>query len=510
MNADPENTILVLGASGYVGGRLVPLLLEKGYKVRAGARNTKKLLCRKFSSHPDFEAVSVDVLDKESLNKACQDCKAAYYLVHSMGPGSKGDFASKDRIAAQNMVSSAEKAGLCQIIYLGGLGDESPDLSHHLKSRLEVGEILKTGSVPVTFLKAAMILGAGSASFEVMRYLVERLPIMITPKWVHTQSQPIAISNVLGYLAGCLDNPRAMGQTFEIGGPDVLTYGRLFKIYTQEAGLPPRLIIPVPFLTPKLSSYWIHLVTPVPSGIAKPLAEGLRNTVICRENRIQKIVPQKLLSCREAIHKALDRVNKEQVDTCWTDAGEINVPEWVSCSDTSYAGGNIYEISFQVKLKAKPEQIWKEIESIGGKKGWYYADFLWRIRGLIDKILGGSGYREGRRVQNEIRYGDSIDFWRVIRADKNHQLRLLAEMKVPGQAILEFNVLPWEKNNTILIQRARFYPRGLMGMVYWNSLTLAHNWLFKGMLRKIAFNSGAKIISGPEKVEEEHARSCRL
>lgn len=511
MNSATNKTVLVLGASGYVGGRLVPLLLDKGYRVRAGARNPDKLMCRGYSSHPDFEPFTVDVLDQESLDKACRGCGAVFYLVHSMGPGSggKNDFASKDRIAAQNMVQSAQKTGLNQIIYLGGLGDEDQDLSHHLKSRLEVGEILRQGSVPLTFLKAAMIMGSGSASFEVMRYLVERLPVMITPRWVHTKSQPIAISNVLEYLAGCLDNPRAMGQTFEIGGPDILSYAELFRIYAEEAGLPKRLIIPVPFLTPTLSSYWIHLVTPVPASLARPLAQGLINTVVCRENRIREIIPQKLLSCREAISLALAKIKQEQVDTCWTDAGEVNVPEWVTCSDTTYSGGNLYEIAYEIRLSLPPEKIWPAIESIGGKKGWYYADFLWRIRGLADKLIGGSGYRAGRRIQSELRYGDTVDFWRVILVKKFEQLRLLAEMKVPGQAVLEFDLFHQDKNQSVLVQRARFYPKGLWGLAYWKSLAPVHIWLFKGMLNKIAKNSRAKILEGPRKVSGSRD-SCRL
>lgn len=506
-----QKTILVLGASGYIGGRLVPLLLEQGYTVRAGARSPDKLLCREYAGHPGFEPFTVNVLDQESLDQACLGCHAAFYLVHSMGPGTGGkdDFSSRDRAAARNMVQAAEKAGLKQVIYLGGLGDEGEELSHHLQSRLEVGRILEQGSVPVTFLKAAMIIGSGSASFEVMRYLVERLPVMITPSWVHTRSQPIAVSNVLGYLAGCLDNPRTVGRTFEIGGPDVLTYAQLFRIFSEEAGLPQRLIIPVPFFTPRLSSYWIHLITPVPSSLARPLAEGLKNTVICRDNSIREIIPLKLLSCPEAIRLALARVEQEQVDSCWTDAGEVKAPEWATCSDTSYAGGKIYEIAYEVHLSLPPEKIWPAIESIGGKKGWYYADFLWRIRGLGDKLIGGSGYREGRRVQHQLRYGDTVDFWRVIRVQKFEQLRLLAEMKVPGQALLEFDLFPGENSRTILVQRARFYPRGLWGIIYWQALAPVHIWLFKGMLNKIAKSSKAKILEGPVKVKDRKNR-CRL
>ncbi len=501
--------VLVLGASGYVGGRLVPLLLDKGYKVRGAARNTDKLSCREYAHHPGFEPFKVDVLDQESLERACSGCTAAYYLVHSMGPGkSKDDFESRDRQAAHNMVVAAEKAGLKQIIYLGGLGDQSPDLSHHLKSRLEVGEILQKGNVPVTFLKAAMILGSGSASFEVMRYLAERLPIMITPRWVHTECQPIAITNVLGYLAGSLNHPDVLGRSFDIGGPDILSYAKLFQIYAQEAGLRPRLIIPVPVLTPKLSSYWIHLVTPVPASIAQPLAEGLKNTVVCRENSIRDIIPQELVSCREAIRRALDHAARERDETCWRDAGEVSLPEWVSCSDAKYAGGDIYEIAYKVKLGAPPEKIWPAIEGIGGKNGWYYADILWRMRGFADRMLGGTGYREGRRSPDQLRYGDTVDFWRVIRMRKNEHLSLLAEMKLPARTVLEFDLEPSGIGKSILVQRLRYYPRGLWGLAYWKSLVPFHKQLFRGMLKGLADKTGAPILSGPSPVEDKD--SCKV
>lgn len=510
MDQAQTQKLLVLGASGYVGGRLVPLLLEKGFQVRAAARNTDKLSCRDYASHPGFEPFRVDVMDQDSLDKACQGCRAAFYLVHSMGPDKdkKSDFESKDRQAARNMVTASEKAGLKQIIYLGGLGEDDEDLSHHLKSRLEVGRILQESSVPLTFLKAAMILGSGSASFEIMRYLVERLPVMITPTWVHTDCQPIAITNVLGYLAGSLDNPDAMGKSFDIGGPDILSYAKLFQIYAREAGLAPRLIVPVPVLSPTLSSYWIHLVTPVPASIAAPLAQGLKNTVVCRENTIREVIPQELVSCREAIKRALEHSGRDRDSTCWRDAGEVSVPEWTTCSDSRYAGGSIYEIAYQVHLGAPPEKVWPVIEGIGGENGWYYANSLWRLRGLADKIMGGSGYRKGRRSREELRFGDTVDFWKVIQVQKNEHLKLLAEMKMPGEATLEFELQPEGTSRSILVQRTRFYPRGLPGIAYWKSLVPFHNQLFKGMLRGISRKTGARIIKGPIRAGKKD--SCRI
>lgn len=301
-----SGTILVLGASGYIGARLVDQLLAQGYRVRAGARSILKLKKMDWSSHANLELVTVDVLNNQSLRNACQGCEVIYYLVHSMNAQQK-DFVSADRQAAQNMVESADKAGVKRIIYLGGLGEDDKSLSKHLRSRIEVSRIIQAGKVPATTLRAAMIIGRGSISFEILRSLVDRLPIMITPRWVSTQSQPIAVSNVLTYLVGCLEAPKTMGEIFDIGGPDVLSYRQLMDIYAQEVKTFKRLIIPVPVLTPSLSSHWIEFVTSYPAYIARPLAEGLKNRVVCSENRIRKIIEQDLLSCRQAIGLAIKK-----------------------------------------------------------------------------------------------------------------------------------------------------------------------------------------------------------
>ncbi|ACV68610.1 SDR family oxidoreductase [Desulfohalobium retbaense] len=501
--------VLVLGATGYVGGRLVPLLLERGYRVRAAGRSLEKLSCRPFADHPAIELVQADVLEETSLLEAAQGCRAVYYLVHSMAPQIQ-DFAETDRIAARNMVRAAEAAGMEQIIYLGGLGDDDEDLSHHLLSRLEVGRILQEGSVPCTFLRAAMILGAGSASFELMRYLVERLPVMLTPRWVQSRCQPIAISNVLEYLTGVLDNPPALGQTLDIGGPDIVTYAELFRLYAEEAGLRRRLIIPVPVFSPKLSSYWIHLVTPVPATLARPLTEGLRNTVVCQDTRIREMVPQDLLTCREAIRRSLDRVRQQQVATCWFDAGQATEPEWVSCEDAYYAGGTILECSFRTVIAADPEEVWQPIRRIGGDTGWYYGDRLWWLRGLMDRLLGGVGLRRGRRDPEEIRVGDGLDFWRVLDVQENSRLQLLAEMKLPGEAVLEFRLHSLGPGRTELVQAASFLPRGLWGMLYWYALAPSHVFIFKGMLQEIAAAIDRPILTPPTRVAAQRRDSCRL
>lgn len=504
-----QSPVAVLGATGYVGGRLVPLLLEAGYPVRAIVRSARKIGCRPFASHPLFEVKEADVLDRDSLSKALAGVSTAFYLVHSMSPQVKGGFAQTDRIAAENMAAAAAKQGVRRIIYLGGLGTDAPDLSHHLKSRLEVGRLLQQGQAKLTWLKAAMILGSGSASFEILRYLVERLPIMVTPRWVRTKCQPIAISNVLHYLKGCLDNEATVGHEFDIGGPDILTYGELFRLYAQVAGLPPRLLIPVPLLTPRLSSYWINLVTPVPASLAKPLTEGLRNEVICRDHSIRDLIPQNLLSCEQTIRLALEKVRQNAVETCWSDAGLVRPPEWLDCGDSPYAGGDVLEFNVKLTLSGPPDKVWQGLKRIGGNNGWYFAMPLWRLRGFLDRLFGGVGLRRGRRDPVDIRPGDALDFWRVLAVDENKRLLLLAEMKVPGEAVLNFQLDPLGTNQTELSMCSRFFPRGLTGLAYWYSLLPIHNWLFSGLLKSVAAKTGCHILTKPT-VFRRSGDMCRL
>lgn len=496
--------VLVVGATGYIGGRLVPMLLEQGYSVRAAARSAKKIACRSYGNHPNLDIAAADVLDEASLEHACKDVETVFYLVHSMNPKASktGGFADTDRIAAQNMLQAAEACGVKRIIYLGGLGDETDDLSHHLRSRMEVGRILGSGAPQLTWLRAAMILGSGSASFEILRYLVERLPIMLTPRWVRNKCQPIAVSDVLGYLTGCLENAETAGQTFDIGGPDILTYQEIFKIYAEEARLPQRIIIPVPVLSPRLSSYWIHLVTPVPASIGRPLAEGLRNPVTCKDDRIKTMVPRQLLSVREAISRALDMTIHHEVRTCWHDAGTLQPPEWLACGDAFYAGGTVLESNYATVLACTPERVWSVLRTIGGDKGWFFANFLWAIRGIMDRLVGGVGLRRGRRHPTELQIGDALDFWRVLDVEENHRLLLLAEMKVPGDAVLHFSIEPLPATDEAphrveLRQVSRFLPRGLFGLLYWYALAPSHAMIFKGMLNAIARETGCRVISPP-------------
>jgi uncharacterized protein YbjT (DUF2867 family) len=491
--------VAVLGATGYVGSRLIPRLLDAGYRVRAVARNPDKLRGRSWARHAAAELVAADVFDRTSLTEAVRGCQAVYYLVHSMNPGTR-DFAEADRQAAENMVAAAATGGAQRIIYLGGLGEEGEGLSHHLASRAEVARILRTGPVPVTVLRAAMIIGSGSASFEILRYLVERLPVMITPRWIDTPCQPIGVRNVLGYLIGCLENAATVGETFDIGQEEVVSYRRLMEIYAEEAGLRRRLIIPVPVLTPRLSSYWIHLVTPVPASLARPLAEGLRNPVVCRDNRIRTLIHQPLLDCRQAIRLALERLRQQTVESSWIDAGRIPPAEWSIPSDPRWAGGTILEDGRRIVLAASPEALWAVVSRIGGRTGWYYGDWLWQLRGVLDRLVGGVGLIRGRRDAAELQAGDALDFWRVASVERPRRLLLVAEMKLPGQAVLEFIIQPGGDGQTELRQTARFLPRGLWGLLYWYAVLPFHGLVFNGMLGGIAETVNRPLLVGPERL----------
>ncbi len=476
--------ILVTGATGYIGGRLVPRLLKAGYHVKAMSRSYQKLKARLWHNHPHVELVAGNVLHRSDVENALKGCDVVYYLVHSMVAGQK-DFEAADRLSAQNVVVAAENSGVQRIIYLGGLGFEDPTLSQHLRSRHEVADILQQGPVPATVFNAAMIIGSGSASFEILRYLVERLPVMITPKWVHTPVQPIAVANVLEYLIACLNVEQTKGKRFDIGGEDILTYLDLMKIYAQAAGLPPRKVFPVPVLTPQLSSYWIHLVTPLPAYIARPLAEGLKNPVICKNNEIIPLIPQHLLSCTEAISRALERTFEHHVETHWTDSGTLPI-EWPQPGDPDWAGGTVLEDNRQLRIEAPVQWVWDAVVKIGGDTGWYYGNWLWQIRGMIDKLVGGVGLRRGRRDPEKLMLGDAVDFWRVSVVKPPEHLTLIAEMKLPGKAALEFHLQSLKDGTTLLNQRARFFPKGVLGLLYWYSTAPLHSFVFPGMIRGIA------------------------
>lgn len=500
-SCDAHVKVLVTGATGYVGSRLVPRLLERGFIVRAASRSIDKLKARSWAAHPSVELVELDVLDQDSTNAALAGCTHAYYLVHSMNPQSH-DFAEADKLAATHMVAACEAVSLKQLIYLGGLGEEEHNLSKHLRSRADVGAILHKAKVPTTFLRAAMIIGSGSASFEILRYLVERLPVMVTPKWVSTPSQPIAIRNVLEYLIGCLDNENTFDKVFDIGGPDVISYRDLMDTYADAAGLSRPVVLPVPVFTPGLSSYWINYITPVPSYIARPLAEGLRNPAVCTESSIKTLVPQKLLSCKEAVRLALQSIELQKVESHWTDAGKIPPAEWCNEADPSWAGGTMYIDRRSVIIEGSKAAAWAAVSQIGGTAGWYYANWLWHVRGWLDRIVGGVGSERGRRHPTELRAGDAVDFWRVCTIEAQKRLLLMAEMKLPGQAALQFELEELRDGTTRITQTAMFRPRGLAGMAYWFAVSPLHEFVFNGMLRGIARASGSKMRHRPQKLQK--------
>lgn len=501
-------TICVLGATGYVGGRLVPELLAKGWRVRAVGRSLSKLKYRPFALHDRCEVVAADLFDPASLLTALSGCLAAYYLVHSMQAGVE-NFAEKDRTAAHNAVEAAQETGVERLIYLGGLIPDDPHISRHLKSRAEVGEILSRGKVPCTAFRAGVIVGSGSASFEMIRYLVDRLPVMITPKWVQTETQPISIRDVLFYLSDCLEYPATTGKSFDIGGPYIETYERLFRVYQEEAGLRKRLIIPVPFLTPKLSSHWLGLVSPIPAALAKPLVLGLRNRVVCKDYSIRKIMPRELTGCRLAIRMALDKVSQHLVDSCWSDAGVIRSPEWAVCGDAGYTGGTVFYTAYRIKLQVCSEKLWASILAIGGENGWYGWDALWSVRGWIDKLVGGVGLRRGRRNPDKIAVGDALDFWRVLDVQESKRLLLIAEMKLPGEALLEFSLEEEDAGKSVLTMTARFLPRGVAGLIYWWAVYPFHSVVFKSMAKAMAEKTACKILEGPKLVTGE-APMCHI
>ncbi len=475
--------ILVTGATGYIGGRLVPQLLEKGYKVRCMARDPRKLSGREWTDQ--VEIVAGDVLDPESLSKALQGCGSAYYLVHSMvsNPG-EGSFEDRDRRAAQLFAQAAAEAGVERIIYLGGLGKRTDQLSKHLSSRHEVGDVLRAGSVPVTELRAAMIIGSGSASFEMMRAIVHRLPFMICPRWVKTKSQPIAIRDVLAYLVSCLENPETAGGTFDIGGPDVLTYKDMMVRFAGIMGKR-RYIIVVPVLTPHLSAYWVNLVTPIPASLAFPLIEGLRSEVICEEDRIRSLVPIEPLGFGDAVQRAMDKINQNAVSTRWANA---ELPSRAALEHRPPFDPASFSVQDQqrVEADAPARVLFDRVQRIGGSVGWYYAGWLWRIRGLMDRMIGGVGLRRGRRDPVEIYIGDALDFWRVEDFVPGQRLLLHAEMRVPGDAWLEFRVKDLDDRRSELIQTAFFRPKRFWGRLYWTLCYPFHLFIFSGMARSMA------------------------
>ncbi len=486
---------LVLGASGYVGGRLVPELIAAGHEVRCLARRPQRLDGLPWRG--EVEVVGGDVLDPDSLVAAMEGIEVVYHLVHAMGDAK--DFVEAESRAAVNVREAAAGAGTVRlIVYLGGLGDDS---SEHLTSRHAVGRLLAEGSVPVTELRAAVIIGSGSASFEMLRSLVEVLPAMVVPRWVHrTRCQPVAIRDVLFWLLAVLEEPGAAGRVLDVGGPDVVTYKEMMQAYARQAQLRPRLIVPVPVLSPRLSSHWLNLVTPLPMGLARPLVDSLTTGVVVRpDHDVRSIVPHEPMGLEQAIASALTRVRDLDVSTSWASSGGPAQPAEPFPGDPGWSGGLLVRDEQVVQTSAPPEAVYRVVSGTGGDRGWYAFDTLWRIRGLIDKLLGGVGMRRGRRHPDELRVGDPLDFWRVEVADEPREVRLRAEMKLPGSAWLDWRIEADEAGGTRLRQVALFAPRGLWGRTYWYMMAPFHLFIFRRLAARLvaAAESGSAELVRP-------------
>ncbi len=483
-SAEHALTCLVTGATGYVGGRLVPELLAAGHRVRVLTRSPRKLRDRPWID--DVEVAEADATDAEAVRRACDGVDVVYYLIHSLAVGEQ--FEETDRRTAEVMARAVREAGVGRLVYLSGLEPQDEELSPHLRSRAEVAAVLLDSGVPTAVLRAAIILGSGSASFEMLRYLTERLPIMVTPRWVHSRIQPVAIRDVLRYLVGCATLPADVHRCFDIGGPDVMDYAQMMLRYAEVTGLSRRRILPVPIFSPSLSSHWVGVITPVPASIARPLVESLRNTVVCVEHDIARYVPdppEGLLGFDDAVRLAVQRVKDHAVATRWTGASVPGAPSDPLPTDPDWAGGSLYVDERTRETDASPEALWHVVEGIGGDAGWYSFPLAWEVRGWLDRAVGGVGLRRGRRDPSDLDVGDALDWWRVEELEEGKLLRLRAEMRLPGLAWLEFHVERAESGRTRLRQKATFHPFGLLGQLYWWGIQPFHGIVFGGMIRNV-------------------------
>ncbi|NWG13470.1 MAG: SDR family oxidoreductase [Acidobacteria bacterium] len=473
-----KHRVLLTGATGYVGGRLRRVLEDRGIPLRCLARRAEHLAAR---VGPGTEVVQGDVLDRPSLDRALAGVRTAYYLVHSMG--SPGRFEERDRAGAVNFGAAARDAGVRRIVYLGGLGESRSGLSAHLRSRHETGEVLRASGVPVIEFRASIILGSGSLSYELIRALVERLPVMICPRWVRVKAQPIAVEDVIQYLTAALDLPGESSRIFEIGGADQVSYAEIMLEYARQRGLR-RLLIPVPLLTPYLSSLWLGLTTPVYARVGRKLIESLRNPTVVTDQAAGEAFDIRPMGLRQAIERARSNEDEEFAATRWSDAGSA------AGATRAWAGVQLGTRLIDTRstyVDAPPAAAFAPIRRIGGERGWYYADWLWHARGLLDLLMGGVGMRRGRRDPEQLAVGDVLDFWRVEAYEPDRRLRLWAEMKVPGRAWLEFEVqADADGRGSTIRQVAVFDPAGLLGQLYWYLIYPLHARVFQGMLQGIA------------------------
>jgi uncharacterized protein YbjT (DUF2867 family) len=478
--------ILVTGATGYVGGRLVPKLVEAGYHVRCLVRDTSRLQGRAWLDK--VEVVEGDAIDTHDLTKAMKGVSVAYYLIHGKQGGKIN--AERDLQVARNFAQAAEEAAIENIIYLGELVDPAANLSPYLRARHESGYLLRYGKVPVTEFRAGMIVGSGSALFEMIRYLTEREPVLVCPAWFFSEAQPIAIRDVLSYLVEALKTTESVGRVIEIGGPTRITYANMLLEYAKERNLK-RWLIPTPFYAPRLSAYWVHMITPIHWRVVAPLIEGLHAKLIVRDDAAKKLFPGiKPIDFQTAAHLALGRIQRDNVETSWSDALVTVLGDFKPYQFTEEEG--MYIERRKILLDLNPDVVFRAYAGIGGERGWLYMNWAWALRGWMDKVIGGVGLRRGRRHPDEVHAGEALDFWRVEIVEKNAKMRLLAEMKVPGKAWLEFESQKQE-NKTLLIVTAYFAPHGLSGFLYWYAMWPFHAFIFDGLARRLA--SRARVLA---------------
>lgn len=475
--------ILLTGSTGYIGRRLLPVLLADGHQIVCLVRDARRFDYEDFTPEQlqHIIVITCDLTDPAGLPVLPEDLDVAFYLVHSMST-SYPDFSNLERQSADNFMSMVRLTRTQQVIYLSGIANAS-DLSDHLQSRRQVEDVLKTSHIPVTILRAAIIIGSGSASFEIIRDLVEKLPVMVAPRWLSTRCQPIAIRNVIEYLNGVMLQRETYGETFDIGGPDILTYHDMLMGYARVRGLK-RLVIPVPLLSPKLSSLWLYFVTATSYALARSLVSSLKNEVVCQDMCIQTIVPARLLTYEEALQAAFDKIQQHDVVSSWKDTIGATIPKNFLDQVTVPDYGCLKDVR-TVTFNRATEEVLDNIWQLGGEQGWYFGNWLWRIRGLLDKMVGGVGLRRGRRSPTDLKAGDALDFWRVLLADRtNGRLLLFAEMKLPGEAWLEFRIKDCGTHQT-LIQTATFRPLGLWGRLYWYALVPVHGVIFPQLAKNI-------------------------
>jgi len=474
--------ILLTGATGYIGKRLLPVLIEQGHEVICCVRDKNRFPTDGIYKQPSVSVFEVDFLKDILISSSVKDIDAAYYLIHSMSSNVK-DFGSLEEKSANNFIKLVKQTSIKQIIYLGGITNEER-LSKHLSSRKRVEEILAASGIPLTSVKAGIIVGSGSASFEIIRDLVEKLPVMITPKWLNTKHQPIAIRNILDYLTGVLFKPETFNKSYDVGGPDILSYKQMLLLLAEVRGLK-RFIFTVPVMTPRLSSYWLYFVTSTSYMLAINLVNSMKVEVVAKDNELERTLGVKPISYKESVQLAFQKIEQNNVVSSWKDSFVSSYVDNTLLEYINIPTNGCFVDKREKEITTSVDQVLDNVWSIGGERGWYYADWLWSTRGFLDKLFGGVGLRRGRTNKNTIHTGDTLDFWRVLAADKqNRRLLLYAEMKLPGEAWLEFKIS--EKNGKYFLnQTATFRPKGLLGRLYWYSVLPFHYFVFDGMAENV-------------------------